>query len=208
MMQPIDGFSDEDVSDASDGEADALLESLRALNAEMSSAVGQIGGRECNADAAAEAMHRQLRKTAAGIIADVVAGREAEASTNASSSASQPPSISTDATAIADADAELLEEDRPWIPDAAAVPPRCQHGARGTAIGSRSGNHSAGGHDSSNVATVVGDISRLAAKPLLADSHSFAAAPPRRGIGTFSSGSQLGGLTRSGRGRGGGRLPP
>ena len=44
-----------DLSDEeeSDGEADALLESLRKLNAELQSAVSAVDGREVTADAAA-----------------------------------------------------------------------------------------------------------------------------------------------------------
>ena len=169
-----------------------------------SAAVSRIDKVEASNNDAANELHDRLRSTAARILADVVAGELDPGGGDASLAAVEP----SGAGGLA-----YLPDEGNWVP---SHPVLATTVATSSALSSKSGRFGVAARagspraarlDASGVSSVVGDISRLASRPLLGDNLSVASRPgaPRRPAG-FTSGSELGTLA-SGRGSGRARLP-
>ena len=185
-------------------QADALLVEMKKFSMVASAAVSRIDKVEASNNDAANELHDRLRSTAARILADVVAGELDPGGGDASLAAVEP----SGAGGLA-----YLPDEGNWVP---SHPDLATTVATSSALSSKSGRFGVAARagspraarlDASGVSSVVGDISRLASRPLLGDNLSVASrtGAPRRPAG-FTSGSELGTLA-SGRGSGRARLP-
>ena len=185
-------------------QADALLVEMKKFSMAASAAVSRIDKVEASNNDAANELHDRLRSTAARILADVVAGEPDPGGGDASLAAVEPSGAG---------ELAYLPDEGDWVP---SQPDLATTVATSSTLSSKSGRFSAAARagspraarlDASGVSSVVGDISRLASRPLLGDNFGVGSRPgaPRRPAG-FTSGNELGTLP-AGRGSGRARLP-
>ena len=203
-------FRDDDDDDESGEEedayaqADALLVEMKKFSMAASAAVSRIDKVEASNNDAANELHDRLRSTAARILADVVAGEPDPGGGDASIAAVEPSGAG---------ELAYLPDEGDWVP---SQPDLATTVATSSTLSSKSGRFGAAARagspraarlDASGVSSVVGDISRLASRPLLGDNFGVGSRPgaPRRPAG-FTSGNELGTLP-AGRGSGRARLP-
>ena len=164
-------YFDDDESEEDDGflAADKLLEDMRRLRAQVSTAVEDVTGREQSANEAASQLHEKLNLTAVDIIAGVVSG-EGDAAASPSSvpledgdarEAHWRPDAVIVQPAAAMASVPAAVALSPSAPAAAAAPAAASARRRFTVQQERQ-------KPDSGVESVVNDISRLVGKPLLA----------------------------------------
>mmetsp|Transcript_15675 Transcript_15675/g.31548 ORF Transcript_15675/g.31548 Transcript_15675/m.31548 type:complete len:214 (-) Transcript_15675:161-802(-) len=205
-----DDSEEEDKVDGSTLAADALLEDMKRLRAQISTAVQDVDGREKMAANAASMLHEKLNRTAADIISGVVSG---DADGNALVPTPSSPPLSVPKGAGDSGEVAQWRPDAATVATAAASPSMPSVEAALPPVPKGSGKRFALQQErqrpESGVGSVVGDISRLASKPLLANddgvgaSRTVAGALRRPGL---ASGSHIAG--RGGTGRGlGSRLP-
>ena len=190
-MADEDDLLDElDSENGGDDEADRLLEEMRRLNRDVAAAVNSVEGKTLSFDDESDQMHTKLNAMALDIINDVKLGKSVE----------DTPCGTLASSSVSAEDPVLAEEmwqppEMPEMPD-----PPASSSATATLPSSPARPAAGGGRFKApqsqvEAKSVVSDISRLASKPLLADSAPM----PRRPGGSrgLMSGSTMG----RGRGR-------
>jgi hypothetical protein len=211
-MVGMSGFQFTDDEESDDGDADALLEDMRKLTAQLASAVEEIDSRELSANVEAQAMHDRLSQKAKSIMSSVVAGEsEEDVSPDASYGPPMPnetevePHVSTNSSGAELDGAQAANGLASARNVGAAEPGRADSGV-GHVVSDISRLASKPlldpGRADSGVGHVVRDISRLASRPLLPDIQGPPHGVRPRKVGGLASTSQLGGAARPGRGVG------
>ena len=199
-------------------DADALLEQMRQLRASVTEKLEAVGTKTADADIASATMHSKLQASILDLIGDVAAGRGPEVSSDTLAAAASSSSAAAAFAQAAEAEATAAVEDPSAMLDlvglqqpppqqppsssqqAPPLPPQQPHapdkprapaGAKASRFKSAS--------QSFESKSLVSDISRLAAKPLLDDSKQLlGAGPPGRrppgggGSSLYSSSSMMG----------------
>ena len=201
-----DAESEEDEAEALFDDADSLLESMKRLRAQVLETVDTLPGKTQEYDSASKEMHSKLKTSVLDIFADVAAGRGPEVSSEAlASSAVRAGGASSSAAAEGEADlsldgpaveqrggdddgGDLLSEPHALLEIAATQQPQQPAPSRkGTSSRFRSASLDF------ESKSVVGDISRLASKPLLGDSNDMMRSGPANRRQLASGGGSSGG---------------